>query len=89
MQFSHPIVEQVLINARDIEQQVLVERRPQGDTVVRSGARNVKTCFSADMFRIFGKGASITSFGVNKWTKGSRLTADNSLLIRWSHPLGL
>lgn len=43
-----------LVNAAHIEAAALVERRPDGDVLMRSSPKNVRNCFSADMFRITG-----------------------------------
>lgn len=43
-----------LINSVHIEQSALVNARVDGDTLMRRRVRNVKTCFSMDMFRLGG-----------------------------------
>lgn len=82
LQFAHPLVEQALITARSIEVHALVPQRAQGDEMFRQKTRNILNCFSADMFRVFQRGGAMTSFKVDPWLQGSRLTADNSEAIR-------
>ena len=43
-----------LINSVHIEQSALVPARSDGDVLMRRRVRNVKTCFSMDMFRLGG-----------------------------------
>ncbi|PWY97252.1 P-loop containing nucleoside triphosphate hydrolase protein [Testicularia cyperi] len=58
---DNEIVKRQLILAAHIERAALVERRPDGDRLMRAEPRNVQHCFSADMFSITGGRAGSSS----------------------------
>lgn len=65
-----------LVNAVHIESSALVERRPDGDQLMRRSIRNVKYCFSADMFRLGGGAVGSSTQTLNKYKGPPRLSSD-------------
>ncbi|PWN43573.1 P-loop containing nucleoside triphosphate hydrolase protein [Ceraceosorus guamensis] len=65
-----------LVNAVHIERSALVERRVDGDALMRSGKRNVHVCFSKDMFRISGGQKGSSTQTLNAHTGPMRLSAN-------------
>lgn len=65
-----------LVNAVHIESSALVVRRSDGDQLMRSQIRNIRFCFSADMFQIKGGTVGSTTQTLNPYTGPPRLSTD-------------
>lgn len=69
-------VRRQLINALHIERSVLVERRSDGDDIFQSRRRNVKVCFSGDLFRVSGGEGGNSTQTLQRYGGAPRLPAD-------------
>ncbi|CAO1633857.1 unnamed protein product [Sympodiomycopsis kandeliae] len=76
LEVSDEYVLRQLVNAVHIESSALVEHRPDGDQLMRRGVRNVKHCFSADMYRLGGGAIGSSTQTLNPYKGTPRLTAD-------------
>lgn len=68
-------VETALINSLHIEKAALVDRRADGDVLMRNRLFNVESCFSQDGYRLSFDGGS-SSQTMNPWKGPRRLSAD-------------
>jgi chromosome segregation ATPase len=72
-----PFLTRQLINSVQIEQSALVEARAQGDELMRQNRRNVKLCYSMDMYRLGGgRGVGSSTITLVSHRGAPRLTTD-------------
>lgn len=67
-----------LVNSVHIESSALVERRAEGDRLMRSGTPNIRICFSGDMFQIRGGAIGSSTQTLNRYRGPPRLSSDVS-----------
>ncbi|CAO1633915.1 unnamed protein product [Parajaminaea phylloscopi] len=67
-----------LVNGVHIESSAIVERRSDGDRLMRSNFRNVRACYSQDMYSIRGGTVGSSSSTLTKYTGPPRLSTDVS-----------
>lgn len=65
-----------LVNSVHIESAVLVDRRSDGDALLRQGLPNVRNCFSGDMYRLTGGQVGSSSATMRPHTGPPRLSAN-------------
>lgn len=65
-----------LVNSVHIEAAALVDRRVEGDELMRQGLRNVRYCFSGDMYRVGGGQVGSTTMTLNPYKGPPRLSSD-------------
>ncbi|GAA5927901.1 uncharacterized protein JCM15063_006030 [Sporobolomyces koalae] len=75
---DNDFVRQALINSNMIEKIALVQRRPDGDALMRTDPRNVNRAFSADMYAIRHAKGKSSSVSISEWRSASRLGVDDS-----------
>ena len=79
---DNEIVKRQLILAVHIERAALVERRADGDRLMRTQPANVQACFSADMFSISGGQAGSLSAALQDHRGAPRLSQNVGDVIR-------
>ncbi|KIS72332.1 DNA repair protein SMC6 [Mycosarcoma maydis] len=79
---DNEIVKRQLILAVHIERAALVERRADGDTLMRTTPQNVQVCFSADMYSIGGGQAGSLSAALQEHRGAPRLSQNVGDAIR-------
>ncbi|KAJ9476428.1 Structural maintenance of chromosomes protein 6 [Pseudozyma hubeiensis] len=82
LDFDNEIVKRQLILAVHIERAALVERRAEGDRLMRTTPANVQVCFSADMFSISGGQAGSLSAALQEHRGAPRLSQNVGDVIR-------
>ncbi|SJX60804.1 related to DNA repair protein rad18 [Sporisorium reilianum f. sp. reilianum] len=79
---DNDIVKRQLILAVHIERAALVEKRADGDRLMRTQPHNVQACFSADMFSISGGQAGSLSAALQEHRGAPRLSQNVGDVIR-------
>ncbi|UZJ52289.1 hypothetical protein CBS101457_001609 [Exobasidium rhododendri] len=76
LQIENGFLTRQLINAVHIEQSALVTARVEGDRLMRKKLRNVKACFSMDMYRLGGGNVGSSTQSLQSHNGPPRLSMD-------------
>ena len=76
LEFDDEVVKRQLIISHNIERAALVERRPEGDALMRQRIQNVQQAYSADLFTIRGGATGSSSTAMARHNGQPRFTRD-------------